>query len=151
MTNQSNRMFCEYFARRPYSQDTRENSRLAWLFAFQSCALHVATSRVSFSQASREIHLFFILSLGLHTLSHSSLITNKNPHKYREKWLNKITIKFSMKLKPTQNNCKSQLYKNNELKCKEICVRSKKSWDIEPNNTKNIFFVIRKVLKHWTK
>ena len=102
-------MFCEYFAWRPYSRDTRENSRLSWLFAFQSCALHVAISRVSFSWASLDIHLFFILSLSLHILSHSSL-TIKNPHKYREIWLNKITIKFGTELKPAQNSCKLQLY-----------------------------------------
>ena len=67
--------------------------------------IHVATLRVSFSQASREIHLSFVLSLSLHTLSQPLQL--KTPHKYREKkWLNKITIKFDTELKPTQNNCK---------------------------------------------
>ena len=35
-------MFREYFAGMPYPWDIRENSKLAWLFAFQSCALHMA-------------------------------------------------------------------------------------------------------------
>ena len=59
--------------------------------------------------ASHEIHLFILLNLSFHTLSHSSH-TIKNTHKYREIWLNKITIKFGTKLKPTQNSYKSQLY-----------------------------------------
>ena len=36
---------------------------------------------------------------------------NLKPHTYREKMIEKITIKFGMELKPTQNSCKSQLYK----------------------------------------
>ena len=32
-----------------------------------------------------------------------------------------------------------------------VCVRDEKSWNIEPNDTKNIYFLIRKVLKYWTK
>ena len=32
-----------------------------------------------------------------------------------------------------------------------ICVRDENSWNIEPKDTKNIYFLIRKVLKHWTK
>ena len=32
-----------------------------------------------------------------------------------------------------------------------VCVRDEKSWNIEPKDTKNIYFLIRKVLKHWTK
>ena len=30
-------------------------------------------------------------------------------------------------------------------------MRDEKSWNIEPKDTKNIYFLIRKVLKHWTK
>ena len=32
-----------------------------------------------------------------------------------------------------------------------LCVRDEKSWNIKPMDTKNIYFLIRKVLKHWTK
>ena len=32
-----------------------------------------------------------------------------------------------------------------------VCVRDENSWNIEPKDTKNIYFLIRKVLKHWTK
>ena len=32
-----------------------------------------------------------------------------------------------------------------------VFVRDEKSWNIEANDTKNIYFLIRKVLKHWTK
>ena len=50
---------------------------------------------------------------------------------------------------------KSARGENSELKCKEfciyVCVRGEKSWNIEPKDTKNIYFLIRKVLKHWIK
>ena len=84
-------------------------SSLAWLFIFQLCALHVALSQVSFSRDTREIHLFILLSLCLHTLSYSSL-TIRNPHTFKEIWLKKFKIKFGTELKPTQNSCKSQHY-----------------------------------------
>ena len=32
-----------------------------------------------------------------------------------------------------------------------VCVREEKSWNIEPNDTKNFYFLIRKVLKYWQK
>ena len=66
-----------------------KTSKLAWLFIFQSCALHVAFSWVSFSRDTCENRLFILWSLSLHTLSHSSL-TIKNPHIYNEKWLKKL-------------------------------------------------------------
>ena len=50
------RMFRDYLMGRPYSRDILENGNLAQLFSFQSCAPHVALSRVSFSRASRKIH-----------------------------------------------------------------------------------------------
>ena len=49
-------MFRDCLVGRPYPQDTRENDNLTQLFSFQSCAPHVALSRLNFSQASREIH-----------------------------------------------------------------------------------------------
>ena len=107
--------FCqiESFASPSGVRLTRETlvkiSNLAWLFIFQSCALHVALLRVSFSRDTCENHLFILWSLSLNTLSHSSLII-RNPHTYREKWLKKFTIKFGTELKPTQNSCKLQLY-----------------------------------------
>ena len=88
-------------------------SSLAWLFIFQSCALHVAPSQVSFSQDTRENHLFILWSLSLHTFSHLSFTIWK-PLTYREKWLKKFTIKFGMELNLTQNSCKSQLYMREE-------------------------------------
>ena len=88
-------------------------SSLAWLLIFRACALHLALSRVSFSQDTHENHLFILWSLSFHTLLHSSL-TIWNPHTYREKWLKKFTIKFGMELKLTQNSCKLQLYKREE-------------------------------------
>ena len=39
--NPPGRMFCDYLAGRPYSQDTRENDILARLFSLQSCAPHM--------------------------------------------------------------------------------------------------------------
>ena len=39
--NPPGRMFCDYLAGRPYSQDTRENDSLARLFSFQSYAAHM--------------------------------------------------------------------------------------------------------------
>ena len=50
------KMFRDCLARRPYPQNTRENDSPARLFSFQSYALHMALSRLSFSRASREIH-----------------------------------------------------------------------------------------------
>ena len=50
---------------------------------------------------------------------------------------------------------KSARGENSELKCKEfciyVCVRGEKSWNIEPKDTKNIYFLIRRVLKHKLK
>ena len=53
------RKFRDYLMGRPYLRDTHKNNSLAWLFNFQTCAPHVALSRVSFSRASHEIHWFF--------------------------------------------------------------------------------------------
>ena len=44
------RMFRDYLAGRLYSRDIRETDSLARLFNFQSCASHMATLRVSFSE-----------------------------------------------------------------------------------------------------
>ena len=49
LKNLPGRMFRNYLVRRPYPQDTCEIDSLTRLFSFQSCASHVATSRVSFS------------------------------------------------------------------------------------------------------
>ena len=85
---------------------------LARLFIFQSCALHMAlfTGKLLTrqSQASHEIHLFIFWSLSLHNLSHSSLTIK--PTYIQSKMIEEITIKFGMKLKPTQHSWKSQLY-----------------------------------------
>ena len=32
-----------------------------------------------------------------------------------------------------------------------VYMRDEKSWNIEPKDTKNIYFFVRKILKHWSK
>ena len=59
-------MFHDYLAGRSYPQDTCETNNLAQLFSFQSCASHVATSRVSFLHAFLRNPLDLQLSLSLH-------------------------------------------------------------------------------------
>ena len=49
---------------------------------------------------------------------------------------------------------KSARGENDKLKCKKVLcvfVSDEKSWNIEPKDIKNIYFLIRKVLKYWTK
>ena len=68
------------------------------------------TSRESFSWATCKNFFALHYALSLHTLFHTQPL-QRNPTKntgYIR--LNKITIKFGMELKPTQNSCKSQLY-----------------------------------------
>ena len=73
-------------------------SRLAWLFIFQSCALHVALSRVSFLWDTRKIHLFILLSLSLHTLWHSSLTIETHMHIGENDWRNYNQIWHEIKV-----------------------------------------------------
>ena len=63
--NPPGRMFRDCLAGKPYSRDTLENNSLARLFSFQSCAPHVALSRLSFSRNPLILHL----SLSLHQLN----------------------------------------------------------------------------------
>ena len=74
-------MFREYFVGKPYPRDTHKNSRLSWFFTFQSCALHVVISRVSFLR--NPLDLQYKLE-SLHSLSHTTF-TIKIPHKYKGK------------------------------------------------------------------
>ena len=74
-------MFHEYFVGKPYPRDTHKNSRLSWFFTFQSCALYVVTSRVSFLR--NPLDLQYKLE-SLHSLSHTTF-TIKIPHKYKGK------------------------------------------------------------------
>ena len=60
LKNPLGRIFCDYLAGMPYPRDTRENDNLARLFSFQSCAPHMALSRVSFSQNPLILHLSLI-------------------------------------------------------------------------------------------
>ena len=49
---------------------------------------------------------------------------------------------------------KSARGENDKLKCKKVLcvsVSDEKSWNIEPKDIKNIYFLIIKVLKYWTK
>ena len=85
-------------------RDTRENDNLAQLFSFQSCAPHVALSRLSFSRNPLILHL----SLSLHQLNTKpNTIKSHKVQGYKLKQLqhflswNKVNIKHS---------CKSQLY-----------------------------------------
>ena len=74
------------------------------------------TLREGYSWATRENFFDCQFALSLHNLSHTQSL-QRNPTKntgYIR--LNKIKIKFGMKLKPIQNNYKSQLYKNKEWK-----------------------------------
>ena len=63
--NPPGRMFRDCLTGRPYPRDTRENNCLARLFNFQSCASHMATSRVSFSRNPLDLQL----SLSFHQLN----------------------------------------------------------------------------------
>ena len=103
-------MFRGYLAGRSCPQNTREN-QLSWLFAFQLCAVHMASLR---GKSSRKIPvntpLIFNVALSLHTLSHTQLIQWNLTQNAGYIRLNKITIKFGIELKPTQNSCKLQLY-----------------------------------------
>ena len=69
LKNPPGRMFCNCLARRPYLRDTRKNNSLARLFNFQSCAPHVALSRLSFSVNFSLNPLILHLSLSLHQLN----------------------------------------------------------------------------------
>ena len=104
LKNSPSRMFHDYLMGRPYPRDTHEINSLAQLFSFQSCASHMATSRVSFSRNP----LVLQFSLSLHQLN-TKLNTIKS-HKIQETKLkqlqhfllwNKTTIKYS---------CKSHFY-----------------------------------------
>ena len=65
LKNPPGRMFRDYLAGRLYPRDTHETDSLAQLFSFQSCAFHVATLRVNFSQNPLDLQL----SLSLHQLN----------------------------------------------------------------------------------
>ena len=57
LKNPLGKMFHKYLARRPYPRNTHETNSLAQLFNFQSCASHVTTLRVSFSQNPLDLQL----------------------------------------------------------------------------------------------
>ena len=77
LTKPPDRKFRDYLVGRPYPQDTRENDSLSWLFSFQTCASHMALSRVSFSQNLLSIHARFFTNLILNPIQ-------QNPKKYKE-------------------------------------------------------------------
>ena len=85
------------------------------------------TSQESFSRATCENFFALHFALSLHTLSHTQPLQRNPRQNTGYIRFNIITIKFGTELKLIQNSCKSQLYKNSELKCKEFCVSSKKS------------------------
>ena len=68
------------------------------------------TSWEGFSRATHENFFDLQFALSLRTLSHTQPLQWNPTWNIGYKRLNKITIKFGTKLKPTQNSCKSQLY-----------------------------------------
>ena len=104
LKNPLGRMFCDYLAGRPYMRDIRETNNLAWLFSFQSCASHVATSQVSFSWNP----LYLQLSLSLHQLNTKP--NTKKSHKIQGIKLKQLQHFLSWNKPTLKYNCKSQLY-----------------------------------------
>ena len=104
LKNSPSRMFRDYLAGRLYSRDTGENDGLTRLFSFQSCAPHMALSRVSFSWNPLILHL----SLFLH-----QLITKPNTiksHKIQGNKLKQLQQFLSWNKANIKHSCKSQLY-----------------------------------------
>ena len=98
------RIFCDCLAGRPCPRDTHENDNLARLFSFQSCAPHVALSRLSFSRNPLILHL----SLSLHQLN-----TKPNTikfHKVQRYKLKQLQRFLSWNKANIKHSCKSQLY-----------------------------------------
>ena len=104
LKNPPGRMFRDYLVRRPYLQDTRENDSLARLFSFQSCAPHMALSRVSFSQNPLILHW----SLILHQLN-TKPSTIKS-HKIQGNKLKQLQHFLSWNKANIKHSYKSQLY-----------------------------------------
>ena len=80
-------------------------SILPWLFAFQSCARHMHHFAGCLLASYPQKHLSFQFALSLHTLS----LSLTQPLQINITWnigykrLNRITIKFGTKLKPTKH------------------------------------------------
>ena len=68
------------------------------------------TLREGFSRATYKNFFSLQFALSFHTLSYTQPLQRNPTQNTGYKRLNKITIKFGMKLKPTQNSWKSQLY-----------------------------------------
>ena len=140
------RMFCDHFVGRPYPRDTRENNSLAWLFSFQSCALHMPFSQEPFSRTSHELVAKYIdlqLSLSLHQFNTKPNIIKS--HKIQGTKLKKIQHFLSWNKVNIKHSCKSQLYKNNAVldffffvnRKKKIKKRKETKWnDVVPLPTK---------------
>ena len=69
------------------------------------------TSREGYSRATHKNFFGLQFALSLHTLSHIQPLQRNLINNTGYIRLNIITIKFGTELKPTQNSCKSQLYK----------------------------------------
>ena len=112
LKNPPGRMFREYLAERPYSQDTRENNSLAQLFSFQSCAPYMPFSREPFSRTSHELVAKCTdlqLSLSLHQLN-TKPNTIKS-HKIQGTKLKQLQHFLSWNKANIKHSCKSQLYR----------------------------------------
>ena len=96
-------MFRGYLTGRPYPRDTRENQLSPSVMTL--CELPAKTPLI--------FNFPWVFTL---SLTHNTY--NEIPHNTGYIRLNIITIKFSTELKPTQNSCKLQLYKNGQTQKK---------------------------------
>ena len=76
------------------------------------------TSQEGYSWATLENFFDLQCVLSLRTFSHTQPLQWNPTYNTRYIRLNIITIKFSTELKPTQNSCKLQLYKNGQTQKK---------------------------------
>ena len=106
--NPPSRMFHEYLAKRPYPWDTREILQAGITLQLPTCASHVALLRVSFSRASREIHLFFNSCSILHQIN-TKYNTIKS-HKIQGTKLKQLQHFLSWNKANVKHSYKSQLY-----------------------------------------
>ena len=106
----SHLMFREYLTRRPYPRNTREILQAGMTLQLPTCASHVALLWVSFSRASREIHLLFNSCSILHQLN-TKPNTIKS-HKIPGTKLKQLQHFLSWNKANIKHNCKSQPYTN---------------------------------------
>ena len=109
LKNPPRRKFRGYLARRPYPWDTREILQAGITLQLPTCASHVALLRVSFSRASREIHLFYN-SCSIFLQLNTKPNTVKS-HKIQGPNLKQLQHFLSWNKANVKHSCKSQIYK----------------------------------------